>query len=212
MTSKILTKTDRQMEDRLHAIDGDPLRAGALTKARAFKRTWIELAEALCEVQKAGAWVGWGYADFDAYCRQELHLKAGTVAKLLGSFRFLEAAAPRVLERARVEPMAAVPTLAAVDFVSRAAERGAADSGAMADMRRAAFEEGTEAPMLARRFREVAFPVEDGDRVEHLRKQIAAAARKLSGLVAEAGSPLPRRLAIKVEETCGEVLASIDSN
>ena len=66
--------------------------------------------------------------------------------------------------------------------------------------------------MLARRFREVAFPVEDGDRTEHLRKQIAAAARKLSALVAEDGSPLPRRLAIKVEETCGEVLASIDSN
>lgn len=211
MSSKILTKTDQQMEARLHQID-DPLRADALTRARAFKRTWIELAESLAAVQKSGKWEQWGFSDFEGYCRQELHLKAGTVAKLLGSFRFLETAAPRVLERARTEVTAPTPSLAAVDFISRATERGAADGETLATMRHAAFEEGAEAPMLARRFREVAFPVEDGDRAEQLRKQLTATVRKLSALVAEDASPLPRRLAIRVEEVCGEVLASIDSN
>ena len=211
VTSKIITKTDRQMEDRLHSIDGDPLRADALTKARSFKRTWIELGEALAAVQKAGAWTGWGYPDFDAYCRQELHLKAGTVAKLLGSFRFLETAAPKVLERARHDASAAVPSLATVDFLHRATERGAADNATMADMRRVAFDEGVEAPLLAKRFKDVAFPADEGDRADTLRKQIASAARRLSALVAEDGSPLPRRLAMKVEEACGEVLASLDA-
>ena len=47
MGAKIITKTDRQMEDRLLAVSDDPERADTLQKARAFKRTWLELAEAL---------------------------------------------------------------------------------------------------------------------------------------------------------------------
>jgi hypothetical protein len=47
MGAKIITKTDRQMEDRMHAVSGDAERADTLQKARAFKRTWLELAEAL---------------------------------------------------------------------------------------------------------------------------------------------------------------------
>ncbi|MEZ4368742.1 MAG: hypothetical protein R2939_21065 [Kofleriaceae bacterium] len=212
MTSKIITKTDRQMEDRLHAISDDPVRADALSKARAFKRTWIELAEALSRVQQSGAWTAWGFPDFEAYCRQELHLKAATVAKLLGSFRFLETAAPKVLERARTGPAASVPSMAAVDFVARATERGAADRETLETIQRVAFDEGAEAPLLARRFRDVAFPEDAGDREGHLRKQIAAAARRLSTLLAEDGSPVPRKLAIQVEATCGELLAALESN
>ena len=51
MGSKIITKTDRQMEDRMLAVSSDPERADTLAKARAFKRTWLELAEALSRVQ-----------------------------------------------------------------------------------------------------------------------------------------------------------------
>src|SRR5580692_1519909 len=101
MGANIITKTDRQMEDRLLAVAGDPLRADTLAKARAFKRTWLELAEALTRVQSGRSCEGWGYPDFDSYCRKELHLRGSTVAKLLGSYRFLETSAPRVIERAR---------------------------------------------------------------------------------------------------------------
>ena len=72
MGANIITKTDRQMEDRLLAVSGDPLRADTLQKARAFKRTWLELAEALTKVQAARSWEEWGFTDFDAYCRKEL--------------------------------------------------------------------------------------------------------------------------------------------
>src|SRR3954471_15899034 len=101
MGANIITKTDRQMEDRMLSVSNDPLRADTLQKARAFKRTWLELAEALAKVQAARSWETWGFTDFDAYCRKELHLRGSTVAKLLGSYRFLETSAPRVLERAR---------------------------------------------------------------------------------------------------------------
>jgi hypothetical protein len=215
MGAKIITKTDRQMEDRLLAVAGDPLRADTLGKARAFKRTWLELAEALTRVQAGKSFEGWGYPDFDSYCRKELHLRGSTVAKLLGSYRFLETSAPRVLERARtIEPSeltSPIPTLPAVEFVQRATERGAADQETLETIQRVAFDEGLDAPVLARRFKDVAFPETDRDRKDKLRGAIATTARRLSALIAEQGSPVPKKLAISVEELVGELLEAIEN-
>jgi hypothetical protein len=212
MGSKIITKTDRQMEDRMHAVADDPERADTLAKARAFKRTWLELAEALSRCTEKKLWEKWGFSDFDAYCRKELHLRGSTVAKLLGSYRFLETSAPRVIERAREDHYEApIPSLATVDFVQRATEKGAADSETLQSIHRVAFDEGAEAPVLKHKFGELAFPQTAGDRKEKLRAQIAAAARRLSALIAEDGAPITKQLAIKVEEMVGELLESIEN-
>jgi hypothetical protein len=215
MGSKIITKTDRQMEDRMLAVASDPVRADTLGKARAFKRTWLELAQALTAVTNARSWEAWGFPDFDAYCRQELHLRGSTVAKLLGSYRFLETSAPRVLERARTsipsEMNAPIPTMNAVEFVQRATERAAADPETLETIQRVAFDEGVDAPLLARRFRDVAFPETDREKREKLRGSIAQTARRLSSLIAETDSPVPKKLAIRVEELVGELLESIEN-
>jgi len=217
MGAKILTKTDQMMEDRMIAVSDDPVRADTLQKARAFKRTWLELAEALMRVSDKRLWEHWGFTDFDAYCRKELHLRGSTVAKLLGSYRFLETSAPRVLERARTsEPstdfVAPIPDLKTVEFVQKATEKGSADEETLKTIHRVAFEEGVEAPVLAKKFGELVFPVTDAQRKQKLQAQIAAAARRLSSLIAEDGSPVPRQLAIRVEETIGELLESIETN
>lgn len=215
MGANIITKTDRQMEDHMHAVAGDPLRADTLQKARAFKRTWIELADALTRVQANKSWEGWGYPDFDTYCRKELHLRGATVQKLLGSYRFLETSAPRVIERARdVEPedlSTPIPSLPAVEFVQKATERGAADAETLETIKRVAFEEGADAPMLLKQFKSVAFPETERERREKLRANIANAARKLSTLIAEEGSPVDKKLAIRVEEMVGELLEAIEN-
>ncbi len=212
MGSKIITKTDRAMEDQLLAVQNDPERADTLAKARAFKRTWIELADALARVQKQASWQRWGFTDFDAYCRKELHLRRSTVDKLLGSYRFLESSAPKVLERARSEPTAPIPSLAAVQFVEKATERGAADEETLATIRTVAFDEGADVPYLNKTFKEAAFPVDDDERAERLRGQIAGAARRLSALIAEEGAPVKRALAVRVEETIGDLLAALEEN
>jgi hypothetical protein len=215
MGANIITKTDRQMEDRLLAVSGDPMRADTLQKARAFKRTWLELAEALTKVQAQRSWETWGFTDFDAYCRKELHLRGSTVAKLLGSYRFLETSAPRVIERARSSGYehleTPIPSLPAVEFVQKATERAAADPETIETIKRVAFDEGLDAPLLAKKFKEIAFPETDRDRREKLRASIAQTARKLSSLIAEAGSPVPTKLAIRVEEMVGELLESIEN-
>lgn len=214
MGANIITKTDRKMEDQLLAVSSDPVRADTLAKARAFKRTWLELAQALTKVQDGRAWEGWGYPDFDAYCRKELHLRSSTVGKLLGSYRFLETSAPRVIERARHDPSemgSPIPSLPTVAFVQKATERGAADAETLETIQRVAFDEGIDAPVLARRFKDVAFPETDRDKREKLRGSIAQAARRLSALIAEDGSPVPKKLAIQVEETVGELLEAIEN-
>jgi hypothetical protein len=212
MGAKIITKTDRQMEDRMLAVSDDPVRADTLQKARAFKRTWLELAEALARVQHGRTWEGWGFSDFDGYCRKELHLRPATVSKLLGSYRFLETSAPRVIERARDDHYESpIPNLATVEFVKKATERAAADAETIETIQRVAFDEGGEAPLLSRRFGEVAFPQTDTERREKLRGQIAVAARRLSSLIAEDGSPVPKKLAIRIEETVGELLEAIEN-
>jgi hypothetical protein len=215
MGANIITKTDRQMEDHMHAVASDPMRADTLQKARAFKRTWIELADALTRVQSNKSWEGWGYPDFDTYCRKELHLRGATVQKLLGSYRFLETSAPRVIERAReIEQedfSTPIPSLPAVEFVQKATERGAADAETMETIKRVAFEEGVDAPMLLKQFKNVAFPETERERREKLRANIANAARKLSTLIAEDGSPVDKKLAIRVEEMVGELLEAIEN-
>ena len=212
MGAKILTKTDRQMEDRMHAVADDPERDETLSRARAFKRTWLELAEALNRASEKRLWEKWGFSDFDAYCRKELHLRGSTVAKLLGSYRFLETSAPRVLERARTDRFEApIPSLPVVEFVQRATEAGAADAETLRSIHRVAFEEGGEAPLLSRQFGKAVFPQTEGDKREKLRGSIAQAARRLSALVAEAGAPIPKQLAIRVEETIGELLEAVEN-
>jgi hypothetical protein len=212
MGAKILTKTDRQMEDRMHEVASDPDRVDTLQKARAFKRTWLELAEALSRANDKRLWEKWGFSDFDAYCRKELHLRASTVAKLLGSYRFLETSAPRVIERARTDRFEApIPSLPVVEFVQRATQSGAADAETLQSIQRVAFDEGAETPVLNRQFGKLAFPQTESDRREKLRSSIAQAARRLSTLIAEADAPVPRKLAIKVEETIGELLEAIEN-
>ena len=212
MASKIITKTDQLMEDRMLAVSADPERADTLQKARAFKRTWLELAEALSRCNERRLWEKWGFSDFDAYCRKELHLRGSTVAKLLGSYRFLETSAPKVIERARVDHYdAPIPSLPTVEFVKRATEEGNADEETLQTIHRIAFEEGAEKAVLAKKFGELVFPETKRDQREKLRGAITATARRLSSLIAENNNPVPKQLAIRVEETIGELLESLEN-
>ena len=212
MGEKIITKTDRQMEDRMMAVASDPVRADTLQKARAFKRTWLELAQSLSKIQSENSWENWGFADFDSYCKKELHLRGSTVQKLLGSYRFLETSAPRVVERARDDHYETpIPSMATVEFVQKATAAGAADEETLQTMTRVAFEEGGEVPQLRKEFGELVFPISDKQKKEKARSAITAAARRLSALIAEADSPVPKKLAVRVEELVGELLETLEN-
>ncbi len=205
------TKTDRKLEDKMLAAAGDPARAKVIQKARMFKRSWLELAEALTDVLERGSWEEWGYKSFDGYCKKELQITPSTAAKLTGSFRFLKSSAPTIIERSHEDESAAIPDVKTVEFVQKAEERGAADEDTMAEIRRVAFEEGARAPMLTRRFKSVAFPVTEAEEESKLMGQLSNTAKKLAALIADPNLPVGHDVAVQVESAIGALLAAIES-
>src|SRR6185369_6370842 len=114
------TKTDAALAAAEEQHADDPERAEVLRRARRFKASWIELAEALSNVRRSGDFKRWGYESFEDYTRTELHIRQETADKLVGSFMFLKKRAPSVLSRDGLT--SAIPSYQAVDFLRRAEE------------------------------------------------------------------------------------------
>src|SRR3569832_540284 len=92
------TKLDTVLAAAERRFHSDPERAELIARTRRFKSSWIELAEALSTCQKGQHYTRRRKANFEEYCRMELHLTTSTGNKLVGSYAFLRKAAPEVLE------------------------------------------------------------------------------------------------------------------
>src|SRR5215470_2841197 len=204
------SKVEERLEDAIRVHAGDAERVLVLERAKRFKRTWIELAEALVGVREAETFLRWGYGSFDEYVTRELKLKRGTVDKLCASYGFLRANAPRLVRDDEDDIVGPVPSWQAVDFVARAEERGAAPAEVMDEIKRAAFDEGAPAPALSRRYRDVAFPVAEDEKRERLLAQMVAAGKRLVDLVAEPEAALPDGLGERIEAVVGELCVWAD--
>jgi hypothetical protein len=189
--------------ERVHADDGE--RAELLARARRFKASWVELAEALSACRKASAWRRWGFASFDEYTRKELHLRPETVDKLTGSYSFLRARAPEVLARGPDEP---IPSWQSVDFLRRAEEKEGAPAEAVAELRRRVIDDGAALPSLTRKYREVIFPLADEEKADRDARQLRSAARRLAELLEGSGA-VPRRLAREVGEAVARLIEAL---
>lgn len=214
-----LTKTEQLLEEKMRAVADDPERVAALDRARRFKRSWIELAAILVRVREGDSFQRWGFDSFDDYCTKELHLKRSTADKLCASYGFLRANAPKLARAGDAGDPGDVgddddydrpiPSWQAVNYVARAEERGAADGKTIAEMKRAVFDEGAPVPALSRKFREVAFPLDDEEKRAKLRGQILSTARRLADLIAEPEAQVPRKLAERVEVVAGELTSAL---
>jgi hypothetical protein len=178
----------------------DPERAEMIARARRFKASWFELAESLTQLRRDEAWRRWGFADFESYCKKELHLKPDTVDKLTGSFAFLRARAPEVLRRDGRE--APLPTYQAVDFLRRVEEESDAPPDTIREIRRKVLDEGTELPKLSRVYRQVVFPVDEDDARGKKRAQLRQSVDKIVELLALAREEgwVPATLCAEIEE------------
>ncbi|MSP60136.1 MAG: hypothetical protein EXR72_07300 [Myxococcales bacterium] len=194
------TKTEAALAEAEREHAGDPVRAELLARARRFKSSWLELAESLSSLRKGGQWKHWGHASFDEYAKKELHLRQETVDKLTGSFLFLQKRAPEVLARDGVGRP--IPSYQSVDFLRRAEEREGAPAEAVTEIHRRVIDEAASLPSLARKYKEVVFPLDDDERRERDSAAIRAAARRLHELL-DGTEAVPKRLA-------GEVRTAIE--
>jgi len=146
------------LADRLEQAGDDPFRVTLLRCAQRFKRSWLELATVLSDLQNRRAFERWGYADLHEYCQKELSIRPSTVDKLLLSYGTVQRHAPEVLGPSRERNE--VPSFDAVDYFARAVGREEAAAGKRLDaapdvlnkLRAAVFEEGRSLPELRGEF------------------------------------------------------------
>ncbi|MFO0692836.1 MAG: hypothetical protein U0230_04720 [Polyangiales bacterium] len=185
MSTRDLDELARTLERQ----GADGLRLELVKRARNFKRTWLEMAEALVRVRNLASYREWGYEDFHAYCSIELQLKRATVDKLTMSYSALEQHAPNVLLRdGLAQP---IPPVDAVDYFARALrgdepandsprERPPAPAKEVIDeLRHAVFDEGMPVAALRKRFDPVLRPKSEEDERSEALHRTSAALRKL---------------------------------
>jgi hypothetical protein len=194
------TKTDAALEDAERAHADDPERAELLRRARRFKSSWIDLAQALTATKRSGRWKEWGYDSLEAYAKTELHLRAETVDKLTGSYSFLQRKAPSVLSRDGLsEP---IPSYQSVDFLRRAEASEGAPRDTVDEIRRRVLDEAAPASTVSREYRDVVFPIDEGQRKARDVAGLRNVATRLRELLTDTRA-VPRRLA-------GEVGGALD--
>ena len=190
----------------------DPERVAVLRRTRNFKRSWLELGEALSEVRRSKSWEKWGYETFEAYAKAELKLRMETVEKLTGSYMFLHKRAPEVLRRDPLESH--LPSYQAIDFLRRAEERNEQDNTVsdetMVEVRKKVLDEGVPMATVARLYKDSLFPVSDADKKTKDKRDLKATATKLKELLAETNA-VPRRLASTVGDALDELLTELAS-
>lgn len=223
------TKKIDELAALLEKTGGDAQRLDVVRRTQKFKRSWIELAEALTKVRASKSFSRWGFEDFYDYCARELTLKRATVDKLTISYSTIQTHAPEVLEWDGVAK--AIPSYDAVDYFSRAVgpanePEPAGDDGSpqksrkpgnaprdpelVREMKNAVFDEGTPVAELRKRFDPVLHPRPKG--AEHLEMltKASAYARKLAELLPDIDG-LPEKRVRKLEEELGALRENLES-
>jgi hypothetical protein len=179
------------LEKMLERGGDDPQRLELVKRAQRFKRSWVELAEALDKLRKNRAFERWGYGDLQDYCSKELQIRGATVDKLLLSLSTVQRHAPEVLKRDGVAHD--IPSLDAVDYFGRAlgteekpgpVRRLDAPDAVIEQLRNAVFDEGQGVRELRQHFTPILRPErEHEERGDDAVRKAKAAAEKLVELV-----------------------------
>jgi hypothetical protein len=202
------TKTEAALADAERTHQDDPERAELLARARRFKASWIELAEALSDVKRSGRWRDWGYDSFEAYAKGELKIRQETAEKLTGSYTFLKRRAPTVLARdALSEP---IPSYQAVDFLRRAEASEDAPKNTVEEIRRRVLDDAAPAATIARAYGNVVFPIDEEQRKARDVAGLKNVTRRLRELLSETHA-VPRRVAGEVGNALDRLLEALES-
>lgn len=202
------SKTEAEMTEKLDSLEPGSVRYRVLVAAIDFKRSWLELAEYLTDVQRSGSFKEWGYRTFEAYASHELHLRKDTVLKLTRSYDFLESNEPELLEtrkRRDEERPTPIPTFQALDVLAEARANPQLSEDDYREIRDQVFGEDLTPAQVKKlvkdRAPEQVKEKPEDDPLERVRKCLQLAER-LYGLILEEDS-IPERIAQAVEEAVG---------
>jgi hypothetical protein len=197
------TKVDATLEALAEQHGDDPERVELLHRARRFKASWLELAEALTDARRHAHWRRWGFGTFEEYAKTELHLRPETVEKLTGSFQFLKSKAPDVLRRDGLN--APIPSYQSVDFLRRAEAEEQAKPDVMDALRKRVIDEGALPGAVSREFKAAVFPIDEATRKQRDTAALRNVAKRLQEILGDTRA-VPRRLASEVNGALEKLL------
>jgi hypothetical protein len=149
------TRAEVEIEAKLDALDPSSKRHLVLSAVRDFKASWVAVGEELTQVREQELFEGWGYTNFETYCRRELRIKNDTANKLTRSFSFLRDHEPTALDEREQREL---PPLDVVDLLSQARERAQVKPSELDAIRQEVFDPDTAVPtkgQVVKRFREI---------------------------------------------------------
>lgn len=189
----------------------DPQRVELLRRTSRFRSCWHELAEALASCQRKGLHAKWGYESFEAYYRKELRLRPATVAKLLGSYKYLHAVAPELLQRDGVHE--SIPSAESVEFLRRSAEAcalGRASSELLEQVRVAVLEQGCSAGVVEKRFGALLFPELPAQQQAKNRRDAIRTTAQLAARLDRMRETLPSAVLAQAEQALRQLLSVLE--
>jgi len=149
------TRAEVEIEAKLDALDPSSKRHQVLSAVRDFKASWVVVGEELTKVREKSLFEGWGYTNFETYCRRELRIKNDTANRLTRSFSFLRDHEPTALDERQQREL---PPLDVVDLLSQARERAQIKPSELDTIRQEVFDPDTAVPtkgQVVKRFREI---------------------------------------------------------
>ena len=192
-----MTRAELSILARMAELPPESPRYRVLEAALAFKSSWVILGEHLADVLKDGSFREWGYASFERYCADEVHVTAATAKKLVRSYAWLGSEAPEYLPPRSADevkskrshfPPGPLPDLNAVSVLADA--RVACDEARVPEdaylaIKQAALE-GESASALRRALKdsipEHLRPKPADDKVRHLRRALTAVVKVIDEL------------------------------
>jgi len=201
------TKSAQAMEARLDTLSPGSIRYEILKTAIDFKRSWLDLAKTLSEIEAKKAYKEWGYRTLTAYTQHELFLRKDTVVKLLRSYQYIESHERRYLEDDSGEDkVVPLPSFQALDVLAEARENPYLSESDFRDLRNQVFDEDPSPGQIRKLVRERApDPVKKAavDPQARLRKCMVLAER-LYGLLLEE-EEVPADVPEKLESVVGSL-------
>ena len=197
--------------------DDEGFRMQVVAQARVFKRSWVDMAEALSAVRQRGLHRRWGYDTLHGYALEELNIKPATCDKLTLSYSAMERHVPHVLTWDGVAQQ--IPEMAAVDYFAKAVDPRPKREGepvpdppeqdVVDQLKAAIFEDQVSPPSLRRRFNPILNPKDDADRRRERLQKVRSGARRLEALVTEVEELSEERVE-EVTHCLEELRAEID--
>lgn len=141
-----MTKSLRNIEEKMKGLDEGSFRYHILESAKSFKTSWVELGRSLYSVWKDKLYKEWGYSTMDAYTGKEIGIRKQTAMKLLKSYYFLEKEEPQYLKQDYVSSVDAVnvPGYESIDVLRLAKSKKGLDEEDYANLKKEIFEKGKD--------------------------------------------------------------------